>query len=180
MVYQSPVGAPACVGSFEEVIQMGIKKFILVGYCGCLDEKIADYSIIVPTSAIRDEGTSYHYAPTSDEVKLNTRVVKKIETKLKELSIHYHKGTTWTTDAMYRETPAKVARRKAQGAITVDMECSDMAAVAKFRGVEFGQIFYAADSLAEETYNPRSLNNHDVSKEGKVIPIAFDCILSLK
>lgn len=179
-VYQSPVGAPACVGCFEEVVEMGIKKIVLVGCCGCLDENIADYSIILPTAAIRDEGTSYHYAPSSDEVKLNTSVIKKLECKLKNLNLNYHKGKTWTTDAIYRETPAKVARRKEQGAITVDMECSAMAVVAKFRKIEFGQIFYAADSLATETYQPRSINDHDVSKKGKVIPIAFDCVLALK
>ena len=179
-VYQSPVGAPACVGCFEDVIQMGIKKILLVGCCGCLDEKIDDYAIIVPTAAIRDEGTSYHYAPSSDEVKLNTDVIKKIETKLKDLGIHYHKGKTWTTDAIYRETPLKVAKRKEQGAITVDMECSAMAVVAKFRKVGFGQIFYAADSLATENYNPRSLNDHNVPKKAKVIPIALDCALALK
>ena len=179
-VYQSPVGAPACVSNFEDIIQMGIKKILIVGCCGCLDEKIDDYSIIVPTAAIRDEGTSYHYAPASDEVKLNASVVKRIESKLKELGIHYHKGKTWTTDAIYRETPAKVARRKKQGAITVDMECSAMAVVAKFRGVEFGQIFYAADSLATETYNPRSINDYDVSKKYKVVPIAFECAIALK
>ena len=179
-VYHSPVGAPACVGCFEEVISMGIKKIILVGSCGCLDEKIEDYSIILPTSAIRDEGTSYHYAPASEEVRLNTNVIKKIESKLKELNLHYHKGKTWTTDAIYRETPAKVQRRKEQGAITVDMECSAMAVVAKFRKIDFGQIFYAADSLATENYDPRSLNDHDVSKKGKVIPIALECVLTLK
>ncbi len=179
-VYQSPVGAPACIANFEEVIEMGIKKILLVGCCGCLDEKIDDYSIILPTAAIRDEGTSYHYAPAKDEVKLQTNVLRKIENRLKELKIHYHKGKTWTTDAIYRETPAKVLRRKEQGAITVDMECSAMAVVAKYRNVDFGQMFYAADSLATETYQPRSINDHDVSKKGKVIPIAFECALTLK
>lgn len=180
VVYQSPVGAPACVGNFEDVIQMGIKKIILVGCCGCLDEKIDDYAIILPTAAIRDEGTSYHYAPAKDEIKLNVKTLKTIERKLKELGISYHKGKTWTTDAIYRETPAKVARRKKQGAIAVDMECSAMAVVSKFRNVEFGQIFYAADTLATETYQPRSINDHDVSKRGKVIPIAFECAIALQ
>jgi len=179
-VYQSPVGAPACVSNFEDVIQMGIKKIILVGCCGCLDEKIDEYSIILPTAAIRDEGTSYHYAPVKDEVNIDKTVLKKIGAKLKELKINYHTGKTWTTDAVYRETQAKVERRKAQGAITVDMECSAMAVVSSFRGIEFGQIFYAADSLASDTYQPRSINDHDVSKKNKVIPIAFECVIALK
>lgn len=178
-VYQSPVGAPACVGNFEEVVEMGIKKLILVGSCGCLDENLEDYSIIVPTSAIRDEGTSYHYAPASDEVVLNKSTVKKVEAKLKELNVSYNKGKTWTTDAIYRETPLKVARRKEQGAITVDMECSAMAVVAKFRNVEFAQIFYAADSLAADNYQPRSLQDNNIKKTAKVIPLALDCVLAL-
>ena len=48
-------------------------------------------------------------------------------------------------------------RRKAQGAITVDMECSAMNVVSDFRGVNFGQIFYAADNLGGEEYDPRNL-----------------------
>lgn len=178
-IYHSPVGAPACVANFEEIIEMGIKKIILVGCCGCLDEKLEDYSIILPTSAIRDEGTSYHYAPVSDEIQLNKNILKKIEAKLKELNVSYSKGKTWTTDAIYRETPLKVARRKEQGAITVDMECSAMATVAKFRKIDFAQIFYAADSLALDNYQPRSINDHDVTKKAKVIPLALECALAL-
>ena len=179
-IYHSPVGAPACVSSFEEAVEMGIKKIILVGCCGCLDEKLEDYSIIIPTAAIRDEGTSYHYAPVSDEIILNKSIVKKVESKLQELNVSYSKGKTWTTDAIYRETPLKIARRKEQGAITVDMECSAMATVAKFRGIDFAQIFYAADSLATDNYQPRSINDHDITKKEKIIPLALECVLALE
>ena len=179
-LFMSLVGAPACIVAYEELFAMGLEKIIVFGMCGVLDRNIDDLAIIVPNSAVRDEGTSYHYAPASEEVRLNMNVIKKIESKLKELNLHYHKGKTWTTDAIYRETPAKVQRRKEQGAITVDMECSAMAVVAKFRKIDFGQIFYAADSLATENYDPRSLNDHDVSKKGKVIPIALECVLTLK
>lgn len=179
-IYHSPVGAPACVASFEEVIEMGIKKILLVGCCGCLDENLEDYSIIIPTSALRDEGTSYHYAPASDEILLDKSTIEKVESRLRELDVCYSKGKTWTTDAIYRETPQKIARRKQQGAITVDMECSAMATVAKFRDVEFAQIFYAADSLAADNYQPRSINDHDATKETKVISLALECALALE
>ena len=56
------VGAPACVGQFEDVIAMGAKRIILLGNCGVLDRQIEDCGIIIPMKAIRDEGTSYHYA----------------------------------------------------------------------------------------------------------------------
>ena len=50
------------MAGFEEVVAMGAKKFVLFGSCGVLDdEKVKDH-IIIPVSAVRDEGTSYHYA----------------------------------------------------------------------------------------------------------------------
>lgn len=60
---------------------------------------------------------------------------------------------------MYRETGEKVARRKAQGCICVDMECASCAAVAQFRGKDVLQFFYAADNLGAEAWDQRSLSN---------------------
>ena len=59
--YLSRVGAPARVAGFEEVVAMGAKKFVLFGSCGVLDDHKVKENIIIPVSAIRDEGTSYHY-----------------------------------------------------------------------------------------------------------------------
>ncbi len=175
-VYQSPVGAPACGMNMEDVIEMGAKNFLLVGCCGCLDKDIEDCGIIIPTSAIRDEGTSYHYMPQSDENFVEPKCVELLEEVMKENKIKYKKGKTWTTDALYRETKDKVASRIKMGAITVDMECSAMIAIAKFRNVNFAQIFYGADNLGGEEYDPRSLTDKS-AMEGKfkIIPLALDC-----
>lgn len=175
-----PVGAPACVVSMEVLIALGAKNILAVGCCGCLDKEMEVYSIIIPTSAIRDEGTSYHYAPASEETVLDTKMVKTLENVMKRNKLHYHKGKTWTTDAPYRETRKKVNERISKGAITVDMECSAMNVVCKFRGVKFGQIFYAADMLANEEYDPRILTkveNHD--NKMKIINLALECALEI-
>jgi len=178
--YQTPVGAAAAVGSFEEMIEMGTENLLLVGCCGCLDSAIEDYSIIIPTAALRDEGTSYHYMPASDEVEIDSKCVNIIEDFIKSKNISYHKGKTWTTDALYRETKDKVEMRRKQGAITVDMECSAMAAVAKFRGVNFGQMFYAADNLGAEEYDARSLAIKELNDDKKkIVPLALECAVEL-
>lgn len=177
-VTQFPVGAPACVANAEELISLGIKNILAVGCCGCLDKDIEEYSIIIPTSAIRDEGTSYHYAPASDETVLNDKIVKTIENVMKQNKIHYRKGKTWTTDAVFRETRKKVNDRISQGAIAVDMECSAMNVLCKFRGVNFGQIFYAADMLANEEYDPRIMVANGITgQEGKtkILNLALEC-----
>lgn len=176
-IYQSAVGAPACVSNYEELIAMGVKNFLLVGCCGCLDTSLEEYSIIIPTSAIRDEGTSYHYAAASDETEINKKVVDILENTLKSLSLKYVKGKTWTTDAIFRETLDKVEKRRHQGAITVEMECSAMNVVSEFRKVNFGQIFYAADNLGGEAYDPRTLmlDVETFDEKKKIIPIALKC-----
>ncbi len=179
-VYQSPVGAPACGMHMEDVIEMGAKNFLLVGCCGCLDKEIEDYGIIIPTSAIRDEGTSYHYMPEGDENYIDPKCVALIEEVMHENKIKYSKGKTWTTDALYRETKAKVESRIKMGAITVDMECSAMIAISKFRNVNFAQIFYGADNLGGEDYDPRSLiDKTSMDNKYKIIPLALECGVKL-
>ena len=148
---------------------------MICGSCGCLDSAVGNYSIVLPTSAIRDEGTSYHYAPASDEIALDSEVMGVIEDTVKSLKLHYTRGKVWTTDALYRETPKKVKARKEQGAIVVDMECASMTAFAKFRGKRFGEIFYGADDLSKDEYDIRSLLDADISVQAKIIPILVKC-----
>lgn len=181
-VFHAPIGAPAAVSQMEGAIANGVKKLLYVGYCGCLDGDTKEYSIIVPDKAIRDEGTSYHYAPVSDTIDVDKDMVQAIEDTLKNVGIEYKKGTTWTIDAVYRETPKKVQRRKKQGAITVEMECSALCSVAKFRGVKFGQILYSADNLGGEKYDPRIMRSDESrpSDNEKIIGIAFECAKTMK
>ena len=178
-VIQAPLGAPYIVELFEEVVALGAKNILIAGSCGCLSSEISDYSIILPTSAIRDEGTSYHYKAPSTEIEVNKNVVNIIEKTLNNLKIRFHKGKTWTTDAIYRETPKKLETRKNQGAIVVDMECSAMASFAEFRGVNFGEIFYGADDLSKEEYDVRTLLNGEISKQAIIIPILIKCAENL-
>lgn len=87
----------------------------------------------------------------------------------------YVTGTTWTTDAFYRETPAKVAARKAMGAVCVEMECAAMQALCDFRGVEFFQYLYAGDNLDHPQWDPRSLSGHSrLSDKEKITLLAFE------
>ena len=173
-ITHAPVGAPACVEFFEELIAMGIKNLLLVGSCGCLVPEMQDYSIIIPTSAIRDEGTSYHYLPANDEISLDEKIIETIESVIKNCNIKYYKGKTWTCDALFRETKEKTQRRINQGAIAVEMECSAMVAVSKFRKVNFGQILYGADNLSKEKYEARNFVYTNKDSVSKIIPIALE------
>lgn len=174
-LFMARVGAPACVGDFEDLIAMGVKRIILLGNCGVLDKSICDCGIIIPTLALRDEGTSFHYAPPSDSIPVNRRYIPEFQAVCKEHGYSYVTGTTWTTDAFYRETKQKVAARKAMGAVCVEMECAAMQAMCDFRKVEFFQFLYAGDNLDHPQWDPRSLSGLSrLSDKERIALLAFE------
>lgn len=152
------VGAPAAAGMMEEIIAAGCKYFVFLGCCGVLRHDIADGHIIVPTAAIRDEGLSYHYLPAAEEIALDERSVKAMREAMETLQLPYVEAKTWTNDAFYRETPKKVAAMRERGCACVEMECSALAAVARFRGVPFAQFLWSADNLDAPEWEKRGLN----------------------
>lgn len=154
------VGAPSCVALLEELRALGARQFVVFGNCGVLEKRISDCGIIIPTAALRDEGTSFHYAPPSDEIPANPKYRDVFEALLRETGVTFDTGKVWTTDAFYRETRDKVEKRKEQGCVCVDMECSALMAMAQFRQVDVFEFFYAGDNLDREQWDPRSLAAH--------------------
>ena len=153
--YHPGVGAALSAGLLEEAVAYGCSKFIACGGCGNLEEGTPVGEIIVVSSAVRDEGVSYHYLPPGREVAAHPAALSALEQTLAAEGVPYRLGKTWTTDAPYRETRAKIARRRAEGCVTVEMEAAAMMAVAEFRGVPFGQLIYAGDDLSGEAWDNR-------------------------
>ena len=139
------IGAPSVIGQLEELAARGFKNFIILGSCGVLDDSIEADKIILSAAALRDEGTSYHYAPPSDEITYDASLLVELEAILDKHNIEHIRTKSWTTDAFYRETPDKVKRRLAAGAKVVDMEASAIMAWAQFRKSKVYQFFYTAD-----------------------------------
>lgn len=146
-LFEAYVGAAGCVGDLEDLFSAGVEKLVLFGTCGVLDKSVRDCGVIIPTAALRDEGTSFHYAPPGDEIQVNPRYREAFMEILDRHHCTYALGKTWTTDAFYRETAEKTARRRAPGCVCVDMECSAVAALAQFRGKEVFQFFHGSDCL---------------------------------
>jgi uridine phosphorylase len=162
LVGHAGLGAPLSVGLTEEIIALGARKLIACGSCGVLRPEIAAGHPVVLTAAVRDEGTSYHYLPPSREAYPHPRAVAALEEACRAVGIDYRLGKAWTTDAFYRETPARRAARLAEGCDVVEMEASAFFALAQFRGVIFGQIVYGGDLVVPEGWDHRSWHDrHD-------------------
>lgn len=177
--YLSRVGAPACVAGFEEVVAMGAKKFVLFGSCGVLDDHKVKENIIIPVSAIRDEGTSYHYIEPSAEMEADAHSIEVLEQVLKSCGYPYIKGKTWTSDAIYRETIPAIRRRRQEGCLAVEMECASMLAVSQYRKIPFLQFLYGADNLSSDTWEIRDLELYGITNAQKYMLLAFECGLAM-
>ena len=154
-VFHPGVGAPLAAALLEEVIGLGCRTFIACGGAGSLDKRVAFGYPIIPHVAVRDEGTSYHYLPPSREVSASPAGVAALEQVLESHGLDYLVAKTWTTDGFYRETPARIQRRRAEGCVTVEMEAAACFAVAQFRGVTFAHLLYGGDDLSGHTWDSR-------------------------
>lgn len=175
---QAMVGAPVAARQIEDLTQRGCNKFIVCGDCGVLNKDIVAGHLIIPTSAIRDEGTSYHYIEPSREIEMDEEVVKTLETVLNRNNIPYIKTKTWTTDAFFRETKEKTLMRKQEGCLVVEMEASAYMAVAKFNNVKLGQILYAGDNLDGEMWDRRKSQDKKNGRE-ILLNIAIESCIEL-
>jgi uridine phosphorylase len=170
------VGAALGAGLLEEVIAFGCRKFIVCGGCGVLERDLAVGHLIVVTGAIRDEGVSYHYLPPGREVAAHPAGVAALEAALARQGVPYLVGKTWTTDAPYRETVAKIAARRSEGCLTVEMEAAGLMAVAAFRGAVLGQVLYAGDDLSGAEWNHRSWHSRKEIRENLFWLAAEACL----
>ena len=164
--YKTYVGAPVTVALMEDAVtELKCDRFILFGGAGCLNKEIAHGKVMVPTAAYRDEGTSYHYAPAADYITI--RNAATVSACMKKNGIPFVTGKTWTTDAFYRETRNNFEKRKAEGCISVEMECAGVQALCDFRGLELYAFFTSGDLLDAPEWDERgkqfsSGGQHDV------------------
>lgn len=178
--FMAGVSGPWISADIEELHAAGVEKFIIFGNCGVLDSKIEDCSIIIPTKGFRDEGTSYHYLPDSDEIDMNPKYIEDFIEVLKEYNFEYTKGYTWTTDAFYRETKEKINYFKEKGAVCVEMEGTVIAAVCNRLNLGYFTFYYAGDNLDSTVWDERSINGlTNIDKKKEVMLLALELAIKL-
>ena len=143
------LGAPAAVLVMEKLVVLGARRVLVLGPCGSLSREAPIGSVILPTRAVSEEGTSRLYGAEADgAIGVAEGTLHSMETALKEIEIHYSKGTVWTTDAPYRETRQKIKGYQASGTLAVEMELAACLAAGTFRGVTVAGLLVVSDELS--------------------------------
>lgn len=172
------VGAPLAAGFLEEAIALGASRFIACGGAGSLAASHQVGKLIVPTMAIRDEGTSFHYLHSEETAVPTTAAFNAVVATLQGRGVDYECAGTWTTDAIYRETRQKIDSRRRMGCSSVEMEAAALFAVAKFRKVEMAQILYAGDDLSGEFWDSRNWQSRTGIRES-LLELAIEACLKI-
>jgi uridine phosphorylase len=176
VVSYAPLGSAAAGGLLEELIALGIKRVIACGSSGLIGDFDAKKFLLV-NKAIRDEGLSYHYLEPSVYVETNPTLNQLIKEELNTKGIEYKEGIAWTTDAFYRETKTRIDIRRKEGAIAVEMECAGLAAVAKYRNIQFSQLLYFSDIVNQDIWSGFHSERSSVKKQ--VNELIIDIALKL-
>jgi uridine phosphorylase len=146
------IGAPVIGILLEELNFFGIKTFISIGTAGSLQKNLKLGSTIICNRAIRDEGTSHHYALSEKYSYPSLELTEKMIDIAKDMGLNYHTGTSWTTDAPYRETIAEIKHYRDEGVLTVEMEAAAIFVIAKYLNLKAAAIFTISDYLTEEDW----------------------------
>ncbi|NNL75321.1 MAG: nucleoside phosphorylase [Desulfobacterales bacterium] len=149
------VGAPYAVMLLETLIAWGARKIIYLGWCGAVAETVKIGDIILPTTAVIDEGTSAHYkAADNGHSAASSSMITTIRHALDQDHVVFHSGAVWSTDAVFRETRQRVETHQKKGVLAVEMEVSALYTVAQFRQVELGAILVVSDELSSLIWRP--------------------------
>ena len=174
-----PMGAPMTVAYMEECIAMGAKNFVVFGSCGTLDRNIPAGHLIVPTAAYRDEGTSYHYMSVSAGDYIEVETADRTAEIIESMGLPTLKTLIWTTDGLYRETRRNMEARRREGCQVVDMECSAVMTLARYRGIRACQFVYAEDNLDDIQWDPRTMGKVPKSAKELYLRVAVEIARNL-
>ena len=158
------IGAPGVSMLLEILIELGVKRFINVGIAGGLQKTSRVGDVVVCTSAIRDEGVSYHYLKDASVPALpSENLTAALRQTLERDGVRYTEGPTWTTDAFFRETVGEIQHYQQEGVITVEMEAAALFAISSLRDVEMASGFVISDLMADLVWHPQILaqETHD-------------------
>jgi len=141
------IGGPYAVLVAEQLAASGVRVILGLTSAGQVSPELEIPSLVIPTTAIRDEGTSYHYLPAAESVDGDAGLALALEAELGGLGLPVVTGPVWTTDAPYRETSEQLQQHASKGVLAVEMQAASMFAFGAARGVQCGVVAHVTNGV---------------------------------
>ena len=143
------VGAPFAVLIAEELFESGCRLLLSVTSAGQIIPAGPTPYFVIIDRALRDEGTSYHYAPPSQYAEADPSLVALAAAALTRQGRHFAVGSSWTTDSPFRETADAIAAARRKGVLAVEMEAAALYTFARRAGVKVLCLAHVTNTMGQ-------------------------------
>lgn len=151
IVTSTGIGGPSAAIALEELAKLGVKTAVRIGTCGGIAPSVRGGDLIIPTAAVRMEGTSREYVPPEYPAAADFSVVSALVSAAREGGLRYHTGVVQSKDSFYGqhspqsmpvsyELMNKWDAWKRLGVLASEMETAALFTVGAVRGVRMGCI----------------------------------------
>ncbi len=143
------VGSSYAVLVAEQLFVSGCQLLISITSAGIINQPNNLKRFALITNAIRDEGTSYHYLPPNQPSVLNAQILQVLNSYLPKPDCPFFEGSSWTTDAPYRETQPAIDNMKQQDIVCVEMEAAALYALSLVKNYYIICFAHLTNSMAQ-------------------------------
>jgi uridine phosphorylase len=147
------LGAPQAVMVVEKLFALGVDRLLVLGWAGAVRPEVKIGDLLLATSAHSEEGVSTHY-PSGRPARPDPALTAALVQAAADSGLTLASGPVWTTEAIYRETPAKVAAMAGLGCLAVEMEASALLTVAAYRAKALAILLVVSDDLSQGRWRP--------------------------
>jgi uridine phosphorylase len=144
------VGAPFAVLVAEELFASGCRLLVSLTSAGQITPAKPTPYFVVIDRALRDEGTSYHYAEPSEYGEADVRLIAMAVDALAKTNLHAIVGSSWTTDAPFRETQEAIESARSKGVLAVEMEAAALYTFARAKNKSVLCLAHVTNSMGRE------------------------------
>ncbi len=180
------IGGPSASIAMEELVKLGAHTFIRVGTCGGIESSLVPGDLIIPTGAIRKDGTGNEYVPIEFPAIANYDVVTALKETVEDLKFNHHMGIVECKDSYYGqhepdrmpvgpELKLKWDAWKTAGALASEMESSTLFLIASVLRVRCGTVLLLCRNRERE-----DLYNTDLIRVTEFSPAIETAIEALK
>ncbi|MFT8890024.1 MAG: uridine phosphorylase [Ethanoligenens sp.] len=187
LVTSTGIGGPSAAIAMEELASIGVDTFIRVGTCGGMQLAVQGGDLIVPTAAIRMDGTSREYLPVEFPAVADFALTQALSDAANRQGVHTHLGVVQSKDSFYgQHEPERmpVGQRLMfdwnawikGGALASEMECATLFTVAACLGVRAGAVLTCVWNQERQAAGMSNPETHD---SGIAIRTAVEAICAL-
>lgn len=156
------IGGPYAVLVAEQLAASGTAVILGLTSAGQVSPTLTIPSLVIPSKALRDEGTSYHYCAAAEFVDGDTSLTALLQEELSGLGLPVVTGTVWTTDAPYRETSEQLERHAQKGILAVEMQAASLFAFAAARHARCGVVAHVTNGVEHSSDEQFDKGSHQL------------------